>query len=230
MPAVKTTCPGCGTAYRITGAHVGRSLKCKTCSAALVVTAAGLELDADTVKPTTSPEPPPTVAEYDYSAPPPTPPARPRPRPSRAAEQDTADDYDPLPRPAPRRPRGRGWWADFMTFRLMLTPAVIAVVFWLGVVLLAGAGVYGMASSFNAPVAGVRAGGAGFADDEPEVRPRVKGQKAAEPERQTRFDPQRFLGGLLICTAGPLLWRLYCETLIVFFKIHDELKDMNRRR
>lgn len=32
--------------------------------------------------------------------------------------------------------------------------------------------------------------------------------------------------GLLIVLVGPLLWRMYCETLIVFFRMNETLTDI----
>lgn len=43
---MNNTCPGCGAAYTITSQHVGRSITCKKCGAALVVQADGLRLAA----------------------------------------------------------------------------------------------------------------------------------------------------------------------------------------
>lgn len=43
------------------------------------------------------------------------------------------------------------------------------------------------------------------------------------------FSAIGFATGLAIMLVGPLILRVYCELAIVFFKIHDELKEMNDR-
>ncbi|PYZ96880.1 hypothetical protein CR205_14480 [Alteribacter lacisalsi] len=36
-----------------------------------------------------------------------------------------------------------------------------------------------------------------------------------------------FLAGLVIIAAGPLIVRVYCELLIVYFKVHESLNRVN---
>jgi hypothetical protein len=38
-----------------------------------------------------------------------------------------------------------------------------------------------------------------------------------------------FLGGLLIIVLGPIMVRVWCEILIVIFKIHDSLVEIKNR-
>ena len=42
---MNNTCPSCGAVYNVAQKDIGRRIKCKKCSSALVVTAAGLELE-----------------------------------------------------------------------------------------------------------------------------------------------------------------------------------------
>lgn len=35
--------------------------------------------------------------------------------------------------------------------------------------------------------------------------------------------------GLLVIIVGPLITRIYCELLIVFFKIHESLTNLNKK-
>ena len=83
---------------------------------------------------------------------------------------------------------------DFLTFRKMLTPIVIQILFWLGVVacILGGIG---------AILAGV-----------------------------ARIDrtPELIGIGILAVVFGPLVMRIYCEWLIVLFRINDTLTDIRR--
>jgi hypothetical protein len=83
---------------------------------------------------------------------------------------------------------------DFLTFRKMLTPIVIQILFWLGVVacILGGIG---------AILVGV-----------------------ARIERT----PELIGIGILAVVFGPLVMRIYCEWLIVLFRINDTLTDIRR--
>ena len=81
---------------------------------------------------------------------------------------------------------------DLLAFRKMITPTVIQVVFWIGVVICVLAGIIGIISG----VAGTRGGGA------------------------------QVLGGLLTLILGPLFVRIYCELLIIIFRIHDRLTEI----
>src|SRR5580692_8446560 len=42
---MNNACPNCGAVYAVTARDIGRKLKCKKCSSALIVTDAGLVLD-----------------------------------------------------------------------------------------------------------------------------------------------------------------------------------------
>jgi len=75
---------------------------------------------------------------------------------------------------------------EYLTFKKMITPVVIQVVFWLGVI-------------------GFLIGGVG-----------------------TMFAGQAggFLKGLVVLVFGILLWRIWCELVIVFFTMNDSLKQI----
>jgi hypothetical protein len=75
-------------------------------------------------------------------------------------------------------------WSDFFSFRQMVTPVIIQVLFWLGVAVSVVAGLFALGES-----------------------------------------P---LGGLLLIVLGPLVVRIYCELLIVLFRIHDSLRAVER--
>ena len=80
--------------------------------------------------------------------------------------------------------------SDFLAFRTMITPVIIQIVFWIGVVgcVLAGLG---------AMIVGSRYGG-----------------------------PGSVLYGLFIIVLGPLLVRIYCELLIIFFRMNETLTEI----
>ncbi len=81
---------------------------------------------------------------------------------------------------------------DFLTFRTMLTPIIIQVVFWVGSTIAVLVGLFFLLEGARAQY-----GGGPFV-----------------------------LWGLLLLLFGPLLTRLYCEILIVFFRINDTLTEI----
>ncbi len=81
---------------------------------------------------------------------------------------------------------------DFLTFRRMITPIIIQIVFWIGII---GILVFGIL----AIVDGV--------SDESDVG-------------------EVILGGILILIIGPLIWRVFCEILILTFRIIETLSDL----
>ena len=81
---------------------------------------------------------------------------------------------------------------DFLAFRKMITPLIIQIIFWIGVVICVLSGLVTI-------IAGVaRSYGGG----------------------------SQVLLGLLVLIFGPLVVRIYCELLIIAFRIHDRLVDI----
>jgi hypothetical protein len=80
---------------------------------------------------------------------------------------------------------------DFLAFRRMITPIIIQIVFWIGVV---------------ACVVG------GFVVMFVIELPGPKGQQ--------------FFSGLALLLLGPLVVRVYCEILIVIFRMNESLTDI----
>jgi len=81
---------------------------------------------------------------------------------------------------------------EFLTFRKMITPVVIQVLFWIGVALVVIAGIVMI-------VIGIYQG-------------------ALVP----------MFGGLLYILLGPIFVRVYCEVIMVFFRMLDALTDIKR--
>lgn len=81
---------------------------------------------------------------------------------------------------------------DFLKFRKMVTPAIIQVLFWVGVAVSVIGSLAIMAMSF-----GRYGGGIGT-----------------------------FLGGLLMLVLGPVVVRIYCELLILFFRMNETLTEI----
>jgi len=78
---------------------------------------------------------------------------------------------------------------DFFSFRTMITPVIIQLIFWIGVALCI---IFGIGAMF----VGSRYGG---------------GNPAY---------------GLLILIGGPVVVRIYCEILIIFFRINETLTEI----
>jgi len=77
--------------------------------------------------------------------------------------------------------------SDFFSFRRMITPAIIQVIFWIGLIAIAGA-------SLALLIAG--------------------------DEAWTR------VMGIVYLIIGPILWRVWCEIMILLFRISETLTDI----
>ena len=84
---------------------------------------------------------------------------------------------------------------EYLTFRKFITPMIIQIIFWVGVVAI-------VLLSLMAIAAGLGSYGGG----------------------------QIVLGGLLYLVLGPLFWRIWCELMLIIFRIHDELHQMRTGR
>ncbi len=81
--------------------------------------------------------------------------------------------------------------ADFLTFRKMITPVIIQIVFWVGVVICIIMGLISIA-------AGISLSGSGAL----------------------------VIVGLLYIFIGPVVVRIYCELLILFFRMNESLSEI----
>ncbi len=89
-------------------------------------------------------------------------------------------------------------WKDFLAFRRMVTPIIIQVIFWIGVV---GVILGGIVGFFSMLITGISQGEATS----------ILGALIGVP---------------LMTIVGLLLVRLYTELLIVIFRINDTLTDI----
>jgi Na+/proline symporter len=72
---------------------------------------------------------------------------------------------------------------DYLSFRKMITPAFIQIIFWIGVAAIVIGGLFAM--------------------------------------------DQSIFGGLLGMLVGLLVWRIYCELMLILFKIHERLGEIS---
>ncbi|MDB5309699.1 MAG: hypothetical protein JWO38_3901 [Gemmataceae bacterium] len=204
---MNTKCPQCDTSYNVTEAHIGRKVKCKNCSAALIVTENGLEFAAAAVPavPSSPPVPPPAAAfafdaGEDDRGPvdeeEPRKPAKSKGR-RRNEEVDEADSDEDRPiRSRERKAKGPSNIGAYLSFRKMIVPVIIQIVFWVlvGAILL-GAIVYAVISLFLGN------------------------------------------GMLILIAFGSLiigvplyilLVRMYCELVMIVFRMYDTLTDIKQ--
>jgi hypothetical protein len=79
----------------------------------------------------------------------------------------------------------------FLSFDKFITPTVIKVVYWIGIV--------------GVIISGIAWGFAG-----------------------SQYSSFAWLGALLGIVLGLFLWRVYCELIMLWFKIHDELSGIRQ--
>ncbi|SER24449.1 protein of unknown function [Gracilibacillus ureilyticus] len=79
----------------------------------------------------------------------------------------------------------------FLSFDKMITPSIIKVVFWIGVVIVVITGLITM-------ISGLSYYGSG----------------------------EQVFSGIITILLGPLVIRIYCELLILMFKMYDALQDI----
>ena len=90
-------------------------------------------------------------------------------------------------------------WKDYLSFRRMVTPIIIQIIFWIGVAVVV---ISGVVMFFGGLISGIGGdGGVG-----------------------TIF--AALIGAPIVTILGVLLVRLYTELLIVIFKINDTLQDI----
>ena len=106
---------------------------------------------------------------------------------------------------------------DFISFRRMVTPLIIQIIFWIGVAVVV---IYG----FSTVIEGVNGGAAGRAMSQMQGL----GSPFAPPPGTSHADAGEIFAGLLMIFLGPVCWRVYCELLIVIFRIHSELVGLRK--
>ena len=108
-----------------------------------------------------------------------------------------ANAGDPLRRTEPAAPTPRSsLLRDFLVFRTMITPVIILLVFWIGGGLCS---LVGLGLILGAPFAA-------FAGKEPMST--------------------LLLTGFAVLILGPLVVRLFCEQLILFFRMNETLTEI----
>ncbi|HEV3145186.1 MAG TPA: DUF4282 domain-containing protein [Gemmataceae bacterium] len=110
--------------------------------------------------------------------------------------------------PSAREKAPRGSFVDYLLFRRMITPWIIIVVFYLGV---AGILIYGLVMfvlDLGLMVAAARSGGGGLA---------------------VALTLLYALGVFLATLVSLVMWRVYCEVIATFFRILDNVREINEQ-
>jgi hypothetical protein len=95
---------------------------------------------------------------------------------------------------------------EYLSFRKMITPVFIQIIFWIGVAVIE----IGCLITIIAAAAG----------GSPQTQQTPFGPVTQQP---TGGGAGAVIAGLLGMLVLPIIWRIYCELLIVIFKIHSEL-------
>jgi len=101
---------------------------------------------------------------------------------------------------------GPSTFVDYLVFRRMITPIVIQVIFWIGILFVLYVAVSLITDSLGSTKEQV-----------------IGNQKIIQ---KTEFSWRGMLIGVAFFFVGPLLWRMYCEVLIVFFRMNETLTDV----
>jgi predicted Zn finger-like uncharacterized protein len=184
--AVVIACPTCQQKVRVNENLLGKSVKCPQCKNPFTA-----------VDPNASPGPaweaaaPQSELDFTSQMPSPTPPPR---------EEEYDDEPDAAAGPADkaRKPGGNAF-VDYLMFRRMVTPGVIIVLFYLGVVALVIGGIVpavsGMIVLFHGSAYGILI----------------------------------LLGALFFTLLAIVVLRVYCEVVTVLFRILDNLRQLNEK-
>jgi hypothetical protein len=86
---------------------------------------------------------------------------------------------------------------DFLAFRRMITPIIIQIIFWIGVI---GVFISGIVTIATAKDTGYYGG--------------------------DHWEAGQIAGGIFLMILGPLAVRIWCEILILFFRMNETLTEI----
>lgn len=185
---VVIACPMCQQKIRAPRTVVGRQIRCPQCKNAFIAQ------DLDSIPAPASPKPArPRAASEPQAF------AFEEPVMSAASEfadQGVLEDGSPV-EPAPA-PRGNNF-VDYLLMRRMITPAILVVVFYLGVLAIIGSGLFYC----------------------------VTGLITLRDKNTAGFGVLMALLSLILVPVNLILWRIFCEVLITLFRILDNVREIN---
>jgi hypothetical protein len=211
---VEFNCPHCNQLYKLTTQqlqrYAGRSTNCRKCQQPFQFPSAAEpepepEQEAAEEQPV---EEEPAPQQHYAAGPAYEPPSQPQYVPNAAAPQPA--QRQSLNYRGPQSARPKPSVLDFLLFRAMVTPVIIQVVFWFGVALFIYAGVMMIQAALNPP---------------PPLMPGFNyGGRVVTPSQG--INTELLVVGLGYAILGPILVRVYCELIVVLFRILDALRDV----
>ena len=91
----------------------------------------------------------------------------------------------------------------FIKFEELITPAVITIVYLLGVIVIVLGSLVVMAMSFKS------------------------GSSSMFYKSEPSFDGMMIVAGLLYLVFGNIIWRMLCEFIVVIFKINEHMSSLD---
>ncbi len=199
-------CPNCQASYNINEQHLGRTFTCQRCQSQLVVQPDGIQVAgaAQQPSPGAAQQPATGAAQYGEGQYAPQQPAAYGGAVEggfAGASQDpygTEGDFGAPGTVRRRSSASSSPFMDFLLFRRMIAPILIQILFWFGVVMTV---LMGLGTMIAGIVATSQRGGAAVG-------------------------MTILLFGFVTLVSGPVVVRLYCEVLIIFFRINETLTDI----
>lgn len=147
-------------------------------------------------------------------------------------EDDVADEEEPS-QPVVVPQRSQRTLYEFATLRWLIAPSLMVFVFWTGTGMLVLAGVSTVIYSLNAPK-GISMSGGGLPTGGGDLSGLGMGGlgdgglSLPGIKQERGFSFTWFVLGILLMTVAPILFRVFCEIMIVVFRMHETLRELNR--
>jgi hypothetical protein len=174
--SIVIACPVCTQKVRVPETVLGRQIKCPQCKNGF------LAQDPNAI-------PPAPVFDEAFAAAPEA-----APQSGESAGMNEFEDELTVPRP----PSG---FVDYLLFRRMVTPVIIVIFFYLGVLMLMLGALFGLVSG----IVGIS-------------------------QRSYQLGALSILGAIFGTIVALILWRIFCEVLITLFRILDNVREINERQ
>ena len=229
---IRVSCPSCNSVYTVNSEKAGTTARCSKCQSRFTVPMNEGHFEPPVVEFPTS-----TTSVVDFDSNPEIPVKK-----RRASTTDETPDHSPSEdddaEDRPKKKKAKKSKSekdretastyrydesqrkvlsialDYLFFRRMITPLIIQFLFWSTTILLVCAGIYQIVDGLI-PQNRAIVTSSGFLG---ETRTTYSGDK--------KIDLREVVAGFLTMTMGPVLLRIYCELLILFFRMNETLTDI----